>query len=200
MDRRAEQGAQQAAPIGTRRQAGSGVVVGAVAAGLMFAVAAIPAMAADKLVVGVMNQQTIIEKSKTGQKAIEELKAYSSARQKIISSDEAELKELEKALDAPALKPEEKAEKEAQLRARFEGYQRRLQDFNREIQGKQKEMVEEYSQRIGAAAQAVAQRRGYAAVFEEGADGNMRVVVYHHASIDMTEDVIKEFDKGAKAP
>lgn len=196
MDRHQTAFGQQRATTRDGRAVGRGWLAGACMLG--FALCAMPATAADKLVVGVMNQQTIIEKSKTGQKAIEELKAYSAARQKIIASDEAELKEMEKALDG--VKQEEKAEKEGQLRARFEGYQRRIQDFNREIQGKQKEMVEEYSRRIGAAAQTVAQRRGFVAVIDEGAEGNMRVVVYHHQSIDMTEDVIKEFDKGAQTP
>ncbi len=154
-----------------------------------------PAWASEKMIVGVMNQQTIIEKSKAGQKALEELKAYSSARQKIIASDEAELRELEKTVQDANLKEEDRREKEGQLRGRFEAYQRRIQDFNREIQGKQREMVEEYSKRIGEAAQAVAQRRGYVAVLDEGSEGNVRIVIYHHASIDVTDEIIKEFDK-----
>lgn len=153
------------------------------------------AWAGEKLVVGVMNQQLVIEKSKTGQKALEELKAYSAARQKIIASDEEELKELERAAQDGKLKEEDRREKESQLRARFEGYQRRIQDFNREIQTKQKEMVEDYSKRITDAALAVAQRRGYAAVLDEGSEGNLRIVIYHHPSVDITDDVIKEFDK-----
>ncbi|MFO0773117.1 MAG: OmpH family outer membrane protein [Nitrospiraceae bacterium] len=172
------------------------------AAVVMLALQVMPAAAADKhdkLIVGVINQQTIIEKSKSGQKAMEELKSYSSARQKIIASDETELREMEKVVQDSSLKEDVRQEKEVQLRARFEAYQRRIQDFNREIQQKQREMVEEYSRRIGLAAQAVAQKRGYTAVMDEGAEGNMRVVVYHHSSVDMTDEVIKEFDKQAPA-
>jgi outer membrane protein len=53
------------------------------------------ALAADPVKVGVMDQQLVIEKSKAGKRALEELKAYSATRQKIINSDDQELKELE---------------------------------------------------------------------------------------------------------
>ena len=56
------------------------------------------AWAADAVRVGVMDQQLVIEKSKAGKRALDELKAYSSSRQKIITSDDQELKELEQTI------------------------------------------------------------------------------------------------------
>lgn len=153
-----------------------------------------PAWGAERYVVGVMNQQVVIEKSKTGRKALDELKAYSAARQKIIASDEDELKSLETAAQETGLKEEQRREKESLFRTKLEAYQRRIQGFNREIQQKQNEMVAEYGTRIGAAAEAVAKRHGYAAVIDEGTESNVRIVIYRHPSIDMTDEVIKEFD------
>lgn len=160
----------------------------------------LPVWAAENFTVGVMNQQTIIEKSKTGQKALDELKAFSAARQKIISSDEEELKELETASQDSKLKEEDRRAKENLFRAKLEAYQRRLQDFNREIQDKQKGMVESYSKRIEQAAQLVAQRRGYVAVIDSGTEGNLRITLYYHKSLDLTDDIIKEFDAQSKTP
>src|SRR5512134_309759 len=48
------------------------------------------ALAADPLRVAVMDQQVVIEKSKAGKRALEELKAYSTTRQKIINADDQE--------------------------------------------------------------------------------------------------------------
>lgn len=173
--------------------------VGAAFVGALVLIAA-PGWAAENYTVGVMNQQTIIEKSKAGQKALDELKAFSAARQKIIASDEEELKELETAAQDSKLKEEDRRAKENLFRAKLEAYQRRLQDFNREIQDKQKGMVESYSKRIEQAAQVVAQRRGYAAVIESGAEGNLHITLYHHKSLDLTDEIIKEFDAQPKAP
>lgn len=157
------------------------------------------AYAAESNIVGVVSQQLVMEKSKTGKKALEELKVYSAARQKIIGSDEEELKELEKAAQDSSLKEEERREKEGLFRTKLEAYQRRIQGFNRDIQVKQKEMVEQYGKLIDEAALAVARRRGYAAVIDEGAEGNLKIVIYHQPSVDVTDEVIKEFDSRSKA-
>ena len=99
------------------------------------------ANAADPVKVGVMDQQIVIERSKAGKRALEEMKGYSLTRQKIINADDQELKELEQTIQDPKLSDTAKQEKQGQFQAKLEAYQRRLADFNREIQPKQREMV-----------------------------------------------------------
>jgi outer membrane protein len=146
----------------------------------------------------VVNQQTVMDKSKTGQRAIDELKTFSSTRQKIVSSDEEELKDLEKTLQDGGLKDEQKQEKQNLFRAKLDAYQRRVQDFNREIQAKQKELFEQYSKKISEAALTVAQRRGFAAVLDTGTEASVKIVIYASRSVDITDEVIKEFDRQVK--
>ena len=159
-----------------------------------------PAMAGDAVKVGVMDQQTVMERSKAGKLALEDVKSYSATRQKIIMADEQELKDLEQSLQDPNLKLSEaaKQEKQEQLRNKVEGYQRRLQEFNREIQQKQRDMVLEYSRKIADAAQAVAQKEGYLAILDKGSEGLIRIVLYHQPALDVTDLVVKEFDRQNK--
>lgn len=156
-----------------------------------------PLFANDTLRVGVMDQQMVMERSKAGKLALEDVKGYSMTRQKIINSDEQELKDLEQSLQDPNAKLTETArqEKEEQLRGKVEAYQRRLQEFNREVQLKQREMVAEYSRKIAVAAQAVAQKEGYTAILDKGSDALLRVVLYYQPALDVTELIIKEFDR-----
>ncbi len=156
-----------------------------------------PLFASDMLRVGVMDQQMVMERSKAGKLALEDVKGYSMTRQKIINSDEQELKDLEQSLQDPNAKLPDTArqEKEEQLRGKVEAYQRRLQEFNREVQVKQREMVAEYSRKIAAAAQAVAQKEGYTAILDKGSDALLRVVLYHQPALDVTDLIIKEFDR-----
>jgi outer membrane protein len=156
------------------------------------------ALGAESFSVAVVNQQTVMDKSKTGQRAIDELKTFSSTRQKIVSSDEEELKDLEKALQDGGLKDEQKQEKQNLFRAKLDAYQRRVQDFNREIQAKQKELFEQYSKKISEAALTVAQRRGFAAVLDTGTEASVKIVIYASRSVDITDEVIKEFDRQVK--
>jgi outer membrane protein len=156
------------------------------------------ALAAEALKVAVMDQQLVIERSKAGKRALEDLKAYQATRQKIISSDDQELKELEQALQEGKLSEAGKQEKQTQFQAKVEAYQRRLADFNREIQQKQREMVAEYTKKVQDAAQAVAQREGYVAIIDRGNETMIRIVIYHRQGLDVTDQVVKEFDKQNK--
>jgi outer membrane protein len=80
----------------------------------------------------------------------------------------------------------------------LEAYQRRLADFNREIQQKQREMVAEYTKKVQAAAQAVVERNGYAAIIDKGNEAAMKIVLYHQPALDLTDQVVKEFDRQNK--
>jgi len=175
----------------------------AIIIGLLWVVTALVgswADAAEPVKVGVMDQQAVMERSKAGKHALEEMKSYSMTRQKIINADDQELKDLEQAIQDPNSKMSEtaKQEKQEQFRAKLEAYQRRLADFNREIQQKQREMIVEYSKKIAEAAHAVAQKEGYLAILDKGNDALIRVVIYYQPALDVTEAVTKEFDRQNK--
>lgn len=158
------------------------------------------AQAVDAQKIGVMDQQAVMERSKAGKSALDEIKQYSATRQKIIDADEQELKDLERTLQESISKLSEadKQEKQEQFRGKVEAYQRRLQEFNREVQQKQRDMVWEYSKRIGEAAQIVAQKEGYVAIFDKGNEALVRIVLYHHPGLDVTDLIVKEFDRQSK--
>ena len=157
-----------------------------------------PVLSDDTLKVAVMNQQMVVEQSKAGKRALEELKAYSLTRQKIINADDQELKELQEAMGDAKLTDSAKQEKQGQFQAKLEAYQRRLADFNREIQQKQREMVAEYMKKVQAAAQAVGEKNGYVAVIDKGSEAMMKIVLYHQPALDVTDQVVKEFDRQNK--
>src|SRR6476469_7269676 len=56
------------------------------------------ARAADAFKMGVIDPQTVLEKSKAGKKALDGLKEYVSTRQKLLSRDEEDLRNTEKTL------------------------------------------------------------------------------------------------------
>jgi len=156
-----------------------------------------PLHAGEVIRVGVMDQQMVMERTKGGKLAMEDVKGYSMTRQKIINADEQELKDLDQSLQDSNAKLTDQArqEKEEQLRSKMEAYQRRLQEFNREVQQKQREMVAEYAQKIAAASQAVAQKEGYTAILDKGNEALIRIVLYYQPALDVTNLIIKEFDR-----
>ncbi|MBI3604133.1 MAG: OmpH family outer membrane protein [Nitrospirae bacterium] len=157
-------------------------------------------LAAEAFKVGVMDQQAVVERTKAGKRALDALKDFTAGRQRIISSDDEEMKALEKALkdQESGLSEAAKREKQEQFRKKFEAYQARLQEFNREIQQKQKEVGDEYMGKIKQVAADVAQKEGYAAILDKGNENTLRIVLYHSAAVDVTDLVVKEFDKRYK--
>jgi outer membrane protein len=153
--------------------------------------------AADAFKMGVVDPQAVLEKSKAGRKALDGLKEHATSRQKLLSKDEEELKGLENQLKAQeaGMSEAQKREKQAQFRTKIQDYQKRVQDFNQELAVKQKDLVDDYMKRIQAATKAVAERSGISLVVDRGSDATIKIVIYNKETIDLTEQVIKEFDK-----
>ena len=149
---------------------------------------------------GVVDPQSVLEKSKAGKRALDGLKEYVSIRQKLLAKDEEDLRNQEKQLkeQAPKLSEAEKKEKEAQFRTKVQDFQKRAQDFNQELQKKQKELVDEYMKKISVATQAVAEKGGVALVVDKGSEQTVKIVIYNKDTIDLTDQVIKEFDRTNK--
>lgn len=161
---------------------------------------AAPTHAAEAFKMGVIDPQSVLEKSKAGKKALDGLKEYVSTRQKLLARDEEDLRNYEKQLkeQAAKLSETEKKDKETQFRAKIQDYQKRAQEFNQELQGKQKELVEDYMKKISAATQTVAEKGGFALVVDKGSEQTVKIVIYSKDTIDLTEQVIKEFDRTNK--
>lgn len=168
-----------------------------VAAGILLLASLPAAQAAETFKMGVVDPQSVLEKSKAGRKALDGLKEYVSTRQKLLSRDEEELRTTEKALkdQVSKLSDTEKKEKETQFRAKIQDYQKRAQEFNQELQGKQKELVDEYMKKIATATQTVAEKGGFSIVVDKGSEQTVKIVIYNKDTIDLTEQVIKEFDR-----
>ncbi|HSA61372.1 MAG TPA: OmpH family outer membrane protein [Nitrospiraceae bacterium] len=161
---------------------------------------ATPAQAAEAFKMGVVDPQSVLEKSKAGKKALDGLKEYVTTRQKLLARDEEDLRNYEKQLkeQSAKLSDTEKKEKETQFRAKIQDYQKRAQEFNQELQGKQKELVDDYMKKISVATQTVAEKGGFALVVDKGSEQTVKIVIYNKDTIDLTEQVIKEFDRTNK--
>ncbi len=146
---------------------------------------------------GVVDPQSVLEKSSAGKRALEGLKEYVSTRQKLLGKDEEDLRNTERQLkeQAPKWTETEKKEKEGQFRSKVQDFQKRAQEFNMELQKKQKELVDEYMKKISAATRTVAEKGGVALVVDKGSEQTVKIVIYNKDTIDLTEQVIKEFDR-----
>ncbi|MBI3806184.1 MAG: OmpH family outer membrane protein [Nitrospirae bacterium] len=167
------------------------------AAGMLLLASLPAAQATEAFKMGVVDPQTVLEKSKAGKKALDGLKEYVSTRQKLLSGDEEDLRNTEKTLkdQVAKLSDTEKKDKETQFRTKVQEFQKRAQEFNQELQVKQKELVDEYMKKISSATKTVAEKGGFALVVDKGSEQTVKIVIYNKDTIDLTDQVIKEFDR-----
>lgn len=170
--------------------AAGGLTLGAVSAG----------GAADTFKMGVVDPQTVLEKSKAGRRALDDLKEFAAAKQKVLAKDEEELKSLETQLKAQetSLSESQKRDKQTLFRTKIQDYQKRVQDFNQELAVKQKTLVDEYMKKIQVSTKSVAEKNGVALVVDKGSDQTIKIVIYNRDTLDLTDQVIREFDKQNK--
>lgn len=176
------------------------LAVMAILAQIAFAAIPLPGLGAEVTKIGVVDPQAVLEKSKAGRRALDSFKEYAAVHQKVLATDEEELKTIEKQVleQESTLSESQKKEKQAQFRVKMQAYQKRAQEANQELGVKQKEMVDDYMKKVRAATRAVAEKGGYTFVVDKGSEATMAVVIYHRDSLDITDQVIKEFDRQNK--
>ncbi len=192
----------------------------AVLSAVMVLVQAMPPMdigsvwGASSIKIGVVDPQVVLERSKAGKRALADLKQYAAARQKILTAYEDELKPLDdelKLLDGELkdqksmLTDEGRRSKQEQFRGKVQAfqdkrqaYQREVQKFRQELALKEKEFIEEYMKKISAATKIVAEKQGLALVVDKGSDKSVKIVIYNKQSLDVTNQVVREFDRRFK--
>ncbi len=150
--------------------------------------------------VGVIDPQAVIEKSKAGSRDLAALKEHHQARQTLMENDGKELEKLQRELNSASstLGDDEKKRRQNRFSQKVQEYQKRGQEFQAELGQKQKELVQEYMMKIEQATSIVAKRHGFDMVIDKGSESTLKIVLYHRDGLDLTNEVIKEFNKRFK--
>jgi len=150
--------------------------------------------------VGVIDPQAVIEQSKAGRRALAGLKEHAQARETVMKNDQKELEKLQEELSSASstLGDEEKKRRQDRFTQKFQDWQKRGQEFQAELGEKQRELVQEYMKKIEQATSIVAKRHGFDVVIDKGSQAILKIVIYHRDGLDLTNEVVKEFNKRFK--
>jgi outer membrane protein len=155
----------------------------------------------DSFRVGVIDPQTVIEKSKAGSRALAALKEHAQARETVMKNDQKELEKLQEELkdgETKKLSEDEQKRKQERFTQKFQAWQKQGQDFQNELGQKQKDLVQEYMKKIEEATSAVASRHGFDVVIDKGSENTLKIVLFSRDGLDLTNEVVKEFDRRFK--
>ena len=168
------------------------------AGGLLVALLAVSGCAAGVAKVegkiGVVDPSRVLSETNAGKKAKESLGAFSKNRQVLIEMDEKELRRMEEDFgrQASVLSPTAKKEREEQFRRRVAEYQQKAGELNREVQEKQKDVLEGFREKVGLVVGKISKRLGLQVVMDKGKGGP---TLYSDEGLDITGQVIDEFNR-----
>ena len=164
---------------------------------LLIVVLPSPGLSAE-LKVAVIDPERVANETALGKRMKATLTKYLEARQKVIDTDEATLRGLEDELrtQGPLLSADSRQAKQESYQRQVIAYQQKVNGINRELQERRKTESDKYAKLLRAAVARVAKRGGFTLVLAKMPDSGL--VLFHHGSLDITPQVIKELDRAGK--
>ncbi len=139
-------------------------------------------------------QPALLSETNAGKKAKDSLSTFSKNRQALIEMEEKELRRMEEDFgrQASVLSATAKREREEQFRRRMAEYQQKAGELNREVQEKQKDVLEGFREKVELVVGKVSKRLGLQVVIDKGKGGP---TLYSEEGLDITGQVIDEFNR-----
>lgn len=168
------------------------VVLSLVCLGLV--AAPVVSLAAQKI--GYVDLQKALNLSAAGKEAKEQIKAKVQGYDAEVQQRQEELKKLKEDLEKQSMLLSEEARntKERDYQQKVKDYQRFTKDIQETLQQTDADLTRKILESILKVVETVGKRDGYTMVLEKTESS----IIYADESIDMTEEVIKAFDKQGK--
>jgi outer membrane protein len=144
--------------------------------------------------IGLVDPAKLLNDSTAGKKAKDSLSAFAKNRQTLIEIEEKELRRMEEDFikQASVLSAAAKSEREQVFRRRMAEYQQKASELNREVQEKQKDVLDAFRDKVEVVVGKVAKRNGLQFVIDKGKGGP---AIFGAEDLDITGQVIEEFNK-----
>jgi outer membrane protein len=145
--------------------------------------------------IGVVDFQRVFNETDAGKKARESLNTFMKNRQDLIQLEQKDLQRMEEDLrkQASVLSANARKDREEQFQRRMMEYQQKVNELNREVQEKQKEVLDAFRERVEKVVGRVAQKLRMVVVMEKGRGSP---TLYSDSTLDITDKVVEEFNKG----
>jgi outer membrane protein len=163
---------------------------------LALVLAALPAAAVRAGDIGYVDMQKVVEQSAVGKKLQEELRKSFEPKAQALGKQEQEIRQLQETLkrDSALMSKEQLDKKQAELKSKIEAYQKEAGEAQQELLKAQQEKGPEVLVPARKAVDSIAKKRKLSMVVDRSQPG----IVYLDDSLDLTDEVVKSMDAGAK--
>lgn len=144
--------------------------------------------------VGFIDMQKAISSTKLFQKEMVKYQESYKSEQAKINAREIKIKETKDELEKQnfVLSPELKKQKEDQWKEEFKNFKRYVQDKNEDFQNLRDDIGRKILVKMLDVVRKVGKEKNYTVILEN------KVVLYSDQSVDLTDEIVKQFDKETK--
>ena len=130
--------------------------------------------------------------------AREQLEREKATMQKEMDNKRKELETLREELEkkGPLLTPEVRRDKQDLFERKRRDAARLADDFQKELERKESTLLAKVLQEVSGIIEKIGKERGYYLIVEKRGSG----VIYASAEADLTDEIIRAYDAGSKAP
>lgn len=171
-------------------------VVGGTVTGHVTAGAQQPAAPGQSVTrIGFLDIQRVLVRSAAGVAAREQLEKEKAQMQKEMDARRVELDKLREELEKKGtlMSPDARREKEDSIERKRRDAARLADDFQRELQRKEQQLIVKVRQELQSVIDKVGKQKGYYLIL----DGRNAGVVYWAAEADLTDEIIRAYDQEA---
>jgi outer membrane protein len=149
--------------------------------------------AMSEVKVGIVNIQKVITSIKAGKGVMKTLEKSFKSKQKQLKKEEADIKKLQMSIQKQAslLSKTALAKKDKEMRTKIQALQQKTMQFQKEIQKQEADLKKPILDKLKPIIDEVSKEMKVALTFEKSASP----VVYAESEVDITEAVIKAYDK-----
>jgi outer membrane protein len=146
---------------------------------------------ADVAKIGIVDFQQIVDKSERGKKARAEINAQGKKMEVELKKKAAELEEMKAQLEREAMvmSTEKREQNERDLRIKVNDLRGLQKKYEQDLQRLQKKIIKQLHQDILLLAQKIGKKEGFQLILDKA------VVVYVPSSLNITDRIIKEYNK-----
>jgi|GEM_PF-512054 outer membrane protein len=162
-------------------------IISCAAALLIVLLLAAPAMAR----VGFVNPQVIVSESEIGKLAQDDLARLGRLKDTRIRESAEQINALKAQIDQGLLSEKERDMREDQLKRLLREHEKLVTDSNLELREQERRLIEFIMKRADKILRSLAESRGFTMILTDP-----EAIGYINLSVDLTDEVLKELDKG----
>ncbi|MGB0908853.1 MAG: OmpH family outer membrane protein [Nitrospirales bacterium] len=153
-----------------------------------------PTVAKEDLLIAVVDFQRVLEETRDGKELKDVFDSFMKDRQVLLELEQQEIQRIRNNLvnQGSVLSDSARQEREAQFQLRVRDYQQKEAALSRELQEKQKDLMDGFRSDVERVVSQIAEDRNFAIVIQRG---NGTSTLYHRSQLDISDDIIQEMDR-----